>query len=159
MQVGTRLLALVLCLPDVMLVASRKKTKQKTIELLNFDWDLLIKLLAAIATLIGLALQFRKFNPRKRLLLKTDLEILKEINEEDQNHATVKEYIDNHVKSIYVESDRLKVYDTFGLIYGVIFILGFSYWSVSLYNTNNGFTFWMIFTGFAVFIWNILSTN
>ena len=120
----------------------------------GIDWDLVVKAVGAIVGVFVSLYQLRNIKPRLRSTLKTDVELLKNLEPGGLSHQTVKEHIDYMIQRLY-QSDRektgsrFKIYSWSDFTLGIIFLPGFLVWSIYLF--RDGFNWWGLVTAFFAF--------
>ncbi|MBI1806505.1 MAG: hypothetical protein HYR76_05580 [Ignavibacteria bacterium] len=114
----------------------------------NIDIELVLKVLVGVAGIIVSLFQLRNLKPISRSAIKTDLEMLKMLDESDPNHAMIKARFDETIRRVYSmdHSTGTKVHSWRDFIFGVTFLSVFSVWTILL--LKNGFTPWSLLTGF-----------
>ncbi|MFN8361347.1 MAG: hypothetical protein U0264_15650 [Candidatus Kapaibacterium sp.] len=115
--------------------------------------DLIVKSAVAIATAIGVFYQFKNLKITTRSSIKTDLEILKLLDESDNNYSLVKNNIEKSIHKVYNEhaGSTFKIHSPSDFILGVVMIIGFSVLSYYLAN-NGGYSYWVVITSILAFI-------
>src|ERR1039457_4758679 len=114
----------------------------------NIDYELVLKIFGVIAAVVAAVYQFRNVKLSPRSSIKTDLEILKLLDSDDENYILIKNHIDRSIKRIYRirKENKFKIYSIPLFIMGILFLLGFSVWTY--YISRNGFSYWSLLTGF-----------
>ena len=113
---------------------------------------MVLKILGSFIALFGVALKLREYNPVKRTRLKTDLEILEKLDKDSERFQILNSHIDETIKDMYGErKSGTKVHSPGELIMGIILLVGFTFWSVYIYTQNQGFSWWILLTGFMAF--------
>ncbi len=125
------------------------------------DWDVILRAVGVLIGAVGTVYQLIVRDPRWRSTLKTDIEILNLLDAEDENRKYIQQNIDKTVRSRYpyeeltaeeleeVKREGLRVYSTSNLIIGIVFSVGFGYWTFSL--LADGWNWWALLTGFFAF--------
>lgn len=110
--------------------------------------DLIGKLVAAVVGALGVLYQFRQLRATTRASIKTDLDILTQLDKESESYQIVKANVDASIKQVYAigRKGRFVIYSPGDLIFGSSFLIGFSAWTV--YLCRNGFSWWAIATAF-----------
>lgn len=128
-----------------------------------------VVVVAIIPAIITLFLGYRRFEPRlrPRTSLKTDLEILKMINRKDAQHQydVVRTQVDAMIAKIYEKpggkgGHKKSRVSWPGFAFSFIVLVGFSFWS--WYLVHDGFTWWVIGTGYGAlisFAWVLISLS
>ncbi|MDB5228063.1 MAG: hypothetical protein JWN78_2256 [Bacteroidota bacterium] len=119
--------------------------------MLVIDYELIIKIIALFVGLFGSIYQLRNLRLTFRSSLKTDLDILKMLQEDDPNYSIVKNSINESIKKIYGVSNKngLKIHSPGDFIFGILFLSGFSFWTY--YLVRHDHLFWSYVTGFFAF--------
>ncbi len=124
------------------------------------NWDLVLKILGSFVAVLGTIYQLRQFNPVRRTRLKHDAEILEKLDKESKGYKILSKHIDEKIHEIYVEKNEgIKIYHPRELIMGSFFVIGFTILSVYIYNKNQGFSWWLILTGFIALSGAVGITN
>jgi hypothetical protein len=113
----------------------------------TLDFELLLKISAAIIGAVGLLYQLRNLRLTFRSSIKTDLEILKMLEPNDPNYEIVRENINDSIKRVYGDPNkkRFKIYSQGDFYGGLMCSIMFSYWTY--YLCQDGFSFWGLLTG------------
>jgi hypothetical protein len=114
----------------------------------GLDFELLLKIAAAIIGVIGLLYQLRNLRLTFRSSIKTDLEILKMLDTNDPNYEIVRGSINESIKRVYGDPNKkkFKIYSRLDFYGGILFSIVFTY--VTYYLCKDGFSFWGLITGF-----------
>lgn len=117
----------------------------------EIDFELLLKVTAAVIGVVGVIYQLRNLRLRFRSSIKTDLEILKMIEPTDPNFEIVQTNINESIKKVYGDptKKKFKVYNPPDFYGGLLWCIGFTYWTYHL--CKDGFSFWSLITGFFAF--------
>ncbi|MCP4439054.1 MAG: hypothetical protein GY810_08945 [Aureispira sp.] len=120
------------------------------------DWDIVIKAFGMLIGLVGTVYQFKRFDPRKRDKLKTDLEILNLLDPESPEFEKLKIYTEYEIDELYGNTTERRENKQFikkpgDFVFGLVLFLGFFVWTYILYNNAGGFTWYMLITGFFAF--------
>ncbi|MEO0626731.1 MAG: hypothetical protein AAFY91_07060 [Bacteroidota bacterium] len=74
------------------------------------------------------------------------------MKDDADNYNILKAHIDSQVRKLYVEKQSgFKIYDPGQFIFGIVFVVGFTIWSVYIYTNSSGFNWWIVLTGFLAF--------
>src|SRR5687767_14128624 len=130
----------------------------------GIDWDLVLKALGFLVTAAVAVVQVRGLRLAARATLKADLEILNLLDANDPNRDLLKRTINTRIKDLYapaaVESERSEGRRWLLGAFGLLWALGFSYWTFVL--VRPGFTWWALLTGYlalAGFGWMLGAVN
>ena len=117
----------------------------------SIDYELLLKIAAIVVGLIGTLYQFRNWRLTSRSSIKTDLEILEKLDPLHPQREMIQQSIDEAIVTVYGEPNKkkFKIYSPVDFYLGLLFLIGFSYWTYIL--SREGFSFWSILTGFVAF--------
>jgi hypothetical protein len=117
----------------------------------TIDFELLLKITAAIIGGVGLLYQLRNLRLTFRSSIKTDLEILKMLEPTDPNYNIVSTSINESIRKVYGDPNktRFKIYNPVDFYLGLFWSIGFTYWTY--YLCHDGFSFWGLLTGFSAF--------
>jgi hypothetical protein len=124
----------------------------------SMDWDMILRAVGVLIGAAGTIYQITRRDPRWRATLKADIEILN-LLDDGESKEIIKRNVDRVVQSRYpvraveegVETKRrsVRVYNVSNLVIGIIFLVGFGYWTFSL--VEDGWNWWAILTGFFAF--------
>jgi hypothetical protein len=155
---------LALSLLVFMLATSAASAAEAPSAATGLDWELILKALGAIISVLLAYVQFRGLNLTSRATLKTDLEILKLLDAGNPNYPVVKQSIDQRLALLYAEppaQTKRYIGERIGIAaLGLVVALGFSYWTFKL--VEPGFTWWSLLTGYlalAGVIWMIMGAT
>ena len=117
------------------------------------DWETVLKVVGIIVTLLlgllGLRPEWRKMASTSQFTLKRDLEIIelmKRIDKDDPRYETVKKSINAKIDKKYLPAEKTLRWSILG---SLLLFIGFSFWS--WYIVKDGFTWWVIITGYIAF--------
>lgn len=113
--------------------------------------DLIGKLAAGVVGALGAIYQFSQLRASTRSSIKTDLDILALLDKEGTSYRLVKASVDASISQVYAARGKsaFTVYSKGDLVFGTIFLVGFSAWTA--YLVHNGSTWWAIITAFFAF--------
>jgi hypothetical protein len=121
----------------------------------SMDWDMILRAVGVLIGAAGTIYQITRRDPRWRATLKADIEILN-LLEEGESKETIRRNVDRVVQSRYpvkvveegteVKQRGVRLYNVSNLVIGVVFLVGFGYWTFSL--VEDGWNWWAILTGF-----------
>ena len=102
--------------------------------------------IAILVSLIPVLAAFGKLSTRRRrrLRIKSDLELLTKLDANDPSHKVVKTYIDQMIIETYKLPTKVKIYHKGEFIGGIILILLTSFISMKFYNRES--VWWWILT-------------
>ncbi|HMJ68170.1 MAG TPA: hypothetical protein VK508_04720 [Cyclobacteriaceae bacterium] len=115
---------------------------------LVIDYNLGIKFFASATTVLIAFKNLRRYfiNSSRRNHLKSDLEIYKQLQESNLEITAIKHEIDRTVNLLYKNKARLFSSSPAEVVGGLLLFFGFGFWTLALYNENNGFSPWAILT-------------
>ena len=122
---------------------------------MDYNFENILKLLVTSTGLISLILKFfdsiSKKNKKKNL--ETDVRLLNKMAKSvtDENLINIINIKRNHVykEFLKIENKSINWFDTF---YALVLFIGFSWWSIHLYEVNKGFSPSIIFTSLISFV-------
>jgi hypothetical protein len=121
-------------------------------QILNINNDVLgiIKVIVALSGFLALTIKLKEaFSDKQRKeKLKTDLDIL-EISKNIVSIRTeqIQNKIETEVSYLYDEN-RVTSNEIYNFILGLIITVGFSFWSINIFQNSDGFNPWVILTMF-----------
>jgi hypothetical protein len=116
------------------------------------DWVTVVQGLGAAVAIVASFVQVRSMIPPSRTRLKADLEILKLLDPGDEASKVVRAHTTRAIRCLYAPCERTSkfhVYSWGDFIAGLIFLSGFSIWTV--YLSKDGHFWWITLTGFGAF--------
>lgn len=112
--------------------------------------DLIIKFAASATTFLIAFKNLQRYfsNHRKRVLLKTDLELLKLFTDNNLDSNLIRSRIKRVEKDVYADKRNYWFASIIEVLVGLFLFVGFGLWSLKIYTSNNGFSPWLILTTF-----------
>lgn len=98
----------------------------------TFNWETGVALIFIVIGLLKAIPYLKELKPKSRSKLKTDIKILKMLNEDDPQYDTIRNSINEDIRAIYGRKDEgIGIYNPGDLVGGLILLvfstLGFSY--------------------------------
>lgn len=120
----------------------------------SWHWGNLAKAFTAVAASLVPIAKIRSFfsDYRTRSRLKSDLEIFRLVSDNSIDGGLIKDRIDKTLKSLYRTNKKPLLSSFSNVLGGLVWVIGFGWWTISIYNESSQFSPWMLATGFAAAI-------